>query len=105
MSINVENLAKIVKYFSPIAHTPGRLRVRLSSKIKELSGDLNLGSLDEIITKIDGIKNVKFNKLIGSVTIQYDPAIFAPDVWDDLLAGRNLAKISEKIDKIAQKVL
>ncbi|WP_170018383.1 HMA2 domain-containing protein [Campylobacter sp. RM16190] len=95
-------IVKITSYFTPIHHTPGRLRVRVSAKIKDEASNLNLDKIDQIIKNIDGIKNVKFNQLIGSVTIEYDSAIFPKDIWDDLLAGRNLDKISQTINELAR---
>ena len=105
MQINVENLAKVASFFTPISHTPGRLRVRVNPKIKELSSNVNLGSIDETIAKIDGIKNVKLNKIIGSVTIEYDHAVFPKNLWDDLLGGRNLEALSNKINAAKEAYL
>ncbi|CAD7286752.1 HMA2 domain-containing protein [Campylobacter suis] len=104
MEISPKLLVKIASYFTPVSHTPGRIRVRVSSEIKEFASSENLGSLDEIIQKIDGIKDVKLNKIIGSLTIHYDPKIFAKELWDELLEGKNLAHISEKINSIAKKI-
>lgn len=97
-------ILKIASYFTPIHHTAGRLRVRVSAKIKDEAQNINLNQIDEIIKRIDGIKNVKFNQIIGSVTIEYDPQIFPKDIWDDLLAGKNLDKISHTINELARSV-
>lgn len=99
-----ELILKIASYFTPIHHTTGRLRVRVNSKIKDEASSLNLGKIDGVIKQIDGIKNVKFNQIIGSVTIEYDHAIFPKEIWDDLLAGRNLDKITLTINELARKV-
>ena len=42
-----------------------------------ISGEEGSGKkrIDQTIKQIDGIKNVKFNKLIGSATIEYDHEI------------------------------
>ncbi|CAD7287770.1 hypothetical protein LMG7974_00651 [Campylobacter majalis] len=104
MSISVDVLARVASYFTPISHTPGRLRVRVSSAIKELKNEIDISNLDEYITKINGIENVKFNKIIGSVTIQYDASVFAKSDWDNLLNGQNLDEISNKINKIAKGI-
>ncbi|MBR8462201.1 hypothetical protein KDD93_03720 [Campylobacter sp. faydin G-24] len=104
MDIKTQTLAKIASYFSIISNTNGRLRVRVSSKIKELDSTINLSQIDEMIAKINGIKSVKFNKIIGSVTIEYDHTIFSKDMWEDLLKGRNLDKISTVINEVAREV-
>ena len=97
-------ILKIASYFTLIHHTQGRLRIRVSSKIKDEAQNLNLDKIDETIKRIDGIKSVKFNRLIGSVTIEYDHKIFPKEIWDDLLAGRNLDKISQTINELARSV-
>ena len=104
MDIKTQTLAQVASYFSMIAHTNGRLRVRVSQKIKELSSSVNLASLDDMIAQINGIKNVKFNKLIGSVTIEYDHEIFPKNLWEDLLKGQNLEEISAKVNEVAREV-
>ena len=65
---------------------------------------LNLASLDDMIAQINGIKNVKFNKIIGSVTIEYDHEIFPKNLWEDLLKGQNLEEISAKVNEVAKEV-
>ncbi|OPA79772.1 hypothetical protein BFG05_01325 [Campylobacter pinnipediorum subsp. pinnipediorum] len=104
MDINTQDILKVVSYFKPISHTPGRLRVRVNPKIKELSNEIDVSSLDSMINKINGINNVKINKIIGSVTIEYDKMVFDKQIWDDLLSGNNIENISEKINNIAKEV-
>ena len=42
--------------------------------------------------------------IIGSVTIEYDNEILAKELWDDLLAGRNIQNITYKINELAKAV-
>ncbi len=63
-----------------------------------------MASLDDMIAQINGIKNVKFNKIIGSVTIEYDHEIFPKNLWEDLLKGQNLEEISAKVNEVAREV-
>lgn len=102
--IAADMILKVTSYFTPIHHTAGRLRVRVSSKIKDEAQNLDINKIDEAINSIEGIKSVKFNKLIGSVTIEYDKDVFAKEIWDDLLAGRNIDQISIKINELARNV-
>lgn len=91
MQLNSDILATVAPFFSTISHTPGRIRVRVSPKIKQLN--LELGQIDKDVKSISGIKNVKFNQIIGSVTIEYDKEQIAPSFWDDLIAGKNSDEI------------
>ncbi|MFL1706506.1 HMA2 domain-containing protein [Campylobacter sp. RM15925] len=102
--VATDMILKIASYFTPIHHTAGRLRVRVSSKIKDEAQNLDISKIDEMINSIDGIKSVKFNKLIGSVTIEYDKEVFAKEIWDDLLAGRNMDQISIRINELARNI-
>lgn len=102
--VATEMILRIASYFTPIHHTSGRLRVRVSSSIKNEAQNININDIDEMIKRVEGIKNVKFNKLIGSVTIEYDKDIFEKEIWDDLLAGRNIDQISARINELARDV-
>jgi len=103
--INTEDIIKIAKYFSIIAHTPGRLRVRVSPKIKEESGNITINDIENLPNRINGIKDIKIKKIIGSVTILYDHNIFAPKLWEDLVKNENLDELTQLINKLAKEVV
>lgn len=102
--IKTEDLIKIARYFSIIAHTPGRLRVRVNPKIKEENGNITINDIEDLPNRIDGIKSIKVKKIIGSVTIIYDHNIFAPRLWEDLIKNENLDELLELINKLAKEV-
>ena len=102
--INTEDIIKIANYFSIIAHTPGRLRVRVNPKIKNESGNISLKDIEDLPNRIDGIKSIKIKKIIGSVTILYEPNVFSPELWEDLINNNNLEEISILINKLAKEV-
>jgi hypothetical protein len=103
--ISTEEIINIAKYFSIIAHTPGRLRVRVNPKIKDNAGNISLEDIENLPTKINGITNIKINKIIASVTITYDPLIFKPKVWEDLIKNENLDEITDLINNLAKEVI
>ena len=103
--INSEDIIKIAKYFTIIAHTPGRLRVRVNPKIKEEGGNISIEDIEDLSNKIDGIKSIKVKKIIASVTIIYEPNIFAPRLWDDLVNNENTEEITQLINKLAKEVV
>lgn len=102
--INTEDIIKIASYFSIIAHTPGRLRVRVSSKIKNESSNISIGDIENLPNRIDGILSIKIKKIIGSVTIMYDPEIFPQQLWEDLINKNNLEDITILINKLIKEV-
>lgn len=103
--ITTEDIIKIAQYFSIIAHTPGRLRVRVDSKIKKNSGNISLSDIEDLPNKIAGIKSIKIKKIIGSVTIMYEPTIFSPQLWEDLIKNENLEELTQLINKLAKEVV
>ncbi len=103
--IQTEDIIKIASYFSIIAHTPGRLRVRVNPKIKNESSNISILDIENLPKKIKGIKDIKINKIIASVTITYDATIFKPEIWEDLIHKRNLEEITEIINNLAKEVM
>ena len=103
--INSEDIIKIASFFSIIAHTPGRLRVRVNPKITQSSGNISLQDIENLPQKIAGIKSITIKKIIASVTIIYDPDIFAPNLWEDLVKNENVDELTQLINKLAKEVV
>jgi len=103
--ITTEEIIKIASFFSIIAHTPGRLRVRVNPKIKDSGGNITISDIENLPKKIDGIISIKINKIIASVTIMYDPNIFKPKLWEDLVKNENIEDLTILINKLAKEVV
>ena len=103
--ITTENIVKIASFFSIIAHTPGRLRVRVNPKIKDSGGNITINDIENLPNKINGIISIKINKIIASVTIMYDPNIFKPKLWEDLIKNENIDELTLLINKLAKEVI
>lgn len=102
--IKTQDIIQIASYFSIIAHTPGRLRVRVSKKIKNESSNITISDIENLPNKIDGIISIKIKKIIGSVTIMYDPNIFPDKLWEDLINKNDLENITILINKLIKEV-
>lgn len=103
--IKSEDIVRVASYFTIIAHTAGRLRVRVNSKIVKEGENIELKDIEDLPKKIDGIKDIKINKVIASITILYDPEIFNPKLWEDLINKRNIEEISVLINDLAKEVI
>ena len=103
--ISTDEIINIARFFSIIAHTPGRLRVRVNPKITQSSGNISLSDIENLPNKIDGIIHIKINKIIASVTITYNPQVFKPKIWEDLVKNENLDEISILINNLAKEVV
>jgi hypothetical protein len=103
--IDTQDIIKIASFFSIIAHTPGRLRVRVNPKIKEAGGSITIADIENLPNRIDGIIDIKINKIIASVTIMYDPKIFSPKLWEDLVKNQNIEELTQLINDLAKEVV
>ena len=103
--IDTQDIIKIASFFSIIAHTPGRLRVRVNPKIKEAGESITIADIENLPNRIDGIIDIKINKIIASVTIMYDPKIFSPKLWEDLVKNQNIEELTQLINDLAKEVV
>ena len=104
MEITPQKIVEIASYFTVISHTKGRLRVRVNPKIKNEVSDVSLNDIETLPNKINGIKKIKINKIIASVTIEYENEIFPKDKWDDLIKGQNIDEVVEIIEKLKKEI-
>jgi len=102
--VTVEKIIRISSYLSKVHHIKGRIRVRVNPKIKDESNDITIDDINSLPQKIKGIKNIKINKIVGSITVTYDNDIFPYELWEDLIAGKNLKKISDILNDLAKEV-
>jgi len=103
--ITTQEIIEIAKYFTIVHHVNGRLRVRVNPKITTQSNSISLKDIEDLPSKINGIKSIKINKIVASVTISYDASIFPPSSWNDLIDGNNLDDITILINKLAKEVV
>jgi len=103
--ITADNIIKIASYFKIIAHTPGRLRLRVNPKIKNEASNITLDDIKNLPNKIKGIDEIRINQAIASVTILYNPEIFSPKLWENLIKSENLDELKILINKIAKEVI
>ena len=104
--INAEKLVELAQYFSIIHHIRGRIRIRVSSKIKEQqNSNVTLSDIENLPQTIDGINKIKINKIVGSITIEYDYEVFKKELWDNLVEGKNLDEVTEIINKLYKEIV
>lgn len=100
MSVNKNLLPILAPYFSLIHHIPGRIRMRIDPSIKSELKNFSADNIQSSIASINGIKKVKFNKLVGSVTIEYDHSLLSPLMWNELLVGNANSTMISCLDEI-----
>lgn len=92
-------IATLIKYVNKIHHTDGRLRLRVNSGIKDEIKDLNFSNLKQTIYNISGISEIKFNQMVGSLTIFYDNTKINMQDWEKLLLLSNKDDIKYELSK------
>jgi hypothetical protein len=102
--ITTDKLVEIGSYLTLVHHIPNRIRVRVSPKIKEQKADVTIKDIENIPNVIDGIKKVKINKIVGSITIEYDNNIFPDTLWVDLINQENLEEITQIVNNLMKEV-
>ncbi len=102
--LQTKDILKVSSYFSKIHHTPGRLRVKIDKAILDEVKDISLDDIHSLPNHIDGIKNIKVNKIMATATIIYDASIFKPSIWNDLIDGVNIDENTELINKLQSKI-
>lgn len=102
--VTKEDLISLAKYLSIIHHSKNRIRLRVNPSIKKEESNLDTNMIDLLPKQIDGIKDIKINKLIGSITINYDANIFNPNVWEELVAGNISEELMQKLQNLIKDV-
>lgn len=105
LKITPKDLEILSDYFSIVHHTKGRIRLRASLKLKEVAKTTNPQELLKLLEKIPCILSIKFNALIGSLTIHYDSNIIEPKLWEDCLKGESLEQIAEIINTNLKEIV
>jgi hypothetical protein len=102
--VQADDIVKISAYFSKIHHTAGRLRVKIDKNITQEVKNISLEQITSLPNDIAGLQEIKINKIMATATILYDPSIFKPQLWDDLMSGKNLEKITQILNELQSQI-
>lgn len=100
-----DDLVNLADCFSIIHHSPGRIRLRASLKLKDLANSVDSSDFNNLFDTINAlpmIKHIKINKLIGSVTIEYDPKKFDSTLWEKWIEKSDIALVYSHIRQILE---
>ncbi len=70
-------------------HIPGRVRLRAGPSIFTELATIDASVFDRMLQAIDGIEDVRINKMAGSVVIVYAADTVEPDHWHTLINGED----------------
>ena len=96
---NIEALLDLRGHLKIVHHVPGRVRLRAGPALYEQASTLNGRDLQAVLESVGGIRDIRINPAAASLIIQYDPDIFAPDLWEKLIAGSDeeAAQLFERV--------
>ena len=103
LEFDKDELEKFADFFNIIHHSRGRIRLRASEKLVSLllkGGTQRLEALLESAKALPMIKSVKINKLIASVTIEYDANAFKSELWELWLVKKDGEAVFEHLQKM-----
>lgn len=120
LNFSVEDVAQVADFFTIIHHANGRIRLRASNKLIKLllnlqnsskneqdlahAKNLDFEALLEELKNLPFIKNIKINKIIASITIEYDANAFTPSLWELWLVKKDSEKIYAKMQEILRNL-
>ena len=85
-------------------HTPGRLRVKIDKAIVKDVKDISLSDIQNLPKQIQGLNEIKVNKVMATATILYDASIFPPYLWDDLIEANNVDNVLEMLNDLQNRI-
>ena len=92
---DIEYFLRLKKYLKVMHHTKGRIRLDVNLGIKK-EKDLIERDFD---LDIKGINEVKINKILGKITINYDKDIVSCDDVTTLFSSEDMTVLSDLFEK------
>lgn len=90
---DTSELLQLRPYLSIKHHVAGRIRIVFSAGLLEKVPRAETERLQELMSSIRGVREVRLNLAARSAVVSYDPAQIAPRVLVDLLEGDERAAL------------
>ncbi|WP_119165864.1 HMA2 domain-containing protein [Algihabitans albus] len=91
-------LLKARPHIEVASHIPGRIRLKFGFSILSAVPEIAERG-EDVISAIDGIRDVESNLFARSLTVTYDPEVLPPDWWDRLY-GRDDVAAREVVEQL-----
>jgi hypothetical protein len=85
--LDVAMLLDMRSHLSIVHHMPGRIRLRLRPAMWGTASQVNRNVVRQIISQLEGVRDVRVNAAVASVVIEYDPKQVRPEQWETLVRG------------------
>lgn len=87
LDADVVSLLGLRRHLSIVHHLPGRIRLRLGPALWGKAAEVDRGRFQALVSRLEGIRDVRVNMTVASVVIEYDPKQIHPDNWETLVRG------------------
>ena len=82
-----ETLKRFARHVTIAHHVPGRIRLKFDLAVLKELGEETLGEMERLHHTLEGIKEVRLNKLARSATVSYDRTVIDPEFFHQLARG------------------
>lgn len=90
-NLEIPYLLDLRGHLTIVHHLPGRIRLRFGPALWGQAAKVDRTRLQDLLDRLDGIRDVRLNPAVASVVIQYDPNTIDPENWDTLIHGDAVA--------------
>lgn len=84
---DLASLLGLRRHLSIVHHLPGRIRLRLGPSLWGNASQFDQGRFQGLLDRLEGIRDVRVNKAVATVIIEYDPQRVPPGDWETLVRG------------------
>jgi hypothetical protein len=84
---DLSGLLELRRHLSIVHHLPGRIRLRLGPALWGHAARFDRDLFQDMLEGLEGIRDLRVNKAVASVVIEYDPAHVPPEDWETLVLG------------------
>lgn len=75
------------RHLSIVHHLPGRIRLRLGPSLWGSASRIDRDLFQGLLDRLEGIRDIRVNKAVATVIIEYDPHRVPPGDWETLVQG------------------
>lgn len=101
MMLNIDDLSNVLTHVNVIKNGRNKVTLKIPKEVSKDFAHVSLSDVKSMPKLVDGIKKVSINYLSASLTLDYDPDIFDPLLWDDLDNETTKEKLTTLIQKNA----
>ncbi len=93
----IADLLLLAPHTEIVHHIPGRIRLRLKRSGLEVISRVDVEAL---MRSIPGIRNLRVNPVVGSLTVGYDENKLPYSLWERLGSLRTRPELKDQVEKL-----